>query len=171
MGERSPRADLNTRRANGTGRDYRPPRPARPGGDLPNPAQRWERAERAYAAETAPSFLVSGISSGAVMQHVAQPNGTPAALAVLNRGEDPLLIAHIIYAFFIACKAMLHPKPIEGNHLSVQHSSVVGLIGQFFIVTDPAVLHTMESGAYLDAAALTSLKVAFLVSLGTDLLK
>ena len=25
-------------------------------GDLPNPAQRWERAERAYAAETAPSF-------------------------------------------------------------------------------------------------------------------
>ena len=48
---------------------------------------------------------------------------------------------------------------------------MVGLIGQFFIVTDPAVLHAMESGAYLDAAALTSLKVAFLVSLGTDLLK
>ena len=64
-----------------------------------------------YAAETAPSFLVSGMSSGAVMQHVAQPIGTPAALAVLNRGKDPLLIAHITYAFFIACKAMLHPKP------------------------------------------------------------
>ena len=106
----------------------------------------------------------SQLSSGAVMQHVAQPAGTPAALAVLNRGEDLLLIAHITYAFFIACKAMLHPKPIAGNHLSVQHSSVVGLIGQFFIVTDPAVLHAMEGGAYLDAAALTSL-VAFLVSL------
>ena len=63
---------------------------------------------------------------------------------------------------------MLHPTPVAGNHLSVQHSSVVGLIGQFFIVTDPAVLHAMEGGAYLDAAALTSL-VAFLVSLGTDL--
>ena len=59
---------------------------------------------------------------------------------------------------------MLHPTPVAGNHLSVQHSSVVGLIGQFFIVTDPAVLHAMEGGAYLDAAALTSL-VAFLVSL------
>ena len=46
---------------------------------------------------------------------------------------------------------------------------MVGLIGQFFIVTDPAVLHAMEGGAYLDAAALTS-RVAFLVSLGTDLL-
>ena len=98
--------------------------------------------------------------------------GSPARDRLgVNRGEDPLLIAHIAYAFFIACKAMLHPKPIAGNHLSVQHSSVVGLIGQFFIVTDPAVLHAMESGAYLDAAALTSLKVAFLVSLGTDLLK
>ena len=79
----------------------------------------------------------SQLSSGAVMQHVAQPAGTPAALAVLNRGEDLLLIAHITYAFFIACKAMLHPKPIAGNHLYVQHSSVVGLIGQFFIVTVP----------------------------------
>ena len=76
-----------------------------------------------------PRFGQGFSPSGAVnMQHVAQPAGTPAARAVLNRGEDPLLIAPTAYAFFIACKDMLHPTPVAGNHLSVQHSSVVGLI-------------------------------------------
>ena len=101
------------------------------------------------------------------MQHVAQPDGTPAALAMLNRGADPWLIASSTYAFILACKDMLHPTTVAGNHLSVQQSSVVGLIGQYFIVTDPAVLRAMEGGAYLDAAALSSL-VAFLESLGID---
>ena len=114
-----------------------------------------------------PRFGQGFSPSGAVMQHVAQPAGTPAARAVLNRGEDPLLIAPTTYAFFIACKDMLHPTPVAGNHLSVQQSSVVGLVGQYFIVTDPAVLRAMEGGAYLDAAALSSL-VAFLESLGID---
>ena len=101
------------------------------------------------------------------MQHVAQPDGTPAALALLNRGADPWLIASSTYASILACKDMLHPTTVAGNHLSVQQSSVVGLVGQYFIVTDPAVLRAMEGGAYLDAAALSSL-VAFLESLGID---
>ena len=67
---------------------------------------------------------------------------------------------------------MLHPKSIVGKNISVQHSSVVGLIGQFFIVTDLAVLHAMEAGAQMDASALTSLHVvAFLVFLGTDFIR
>ena len=62
-----------------------------------------------------PRFGQGFSPSGAVMQHVAQPNGTPTALAVLNRGEDPLLIAHSSYAFFIACKATLccTPSPLQ----------------------------------------------------------
>ena len=59
-----------------------------------------------------PRFIQGFSPSGAVMQHVAQPDGTPAARAVLNRGEGPLLIAPTTYAFFIACKAMLHPTPL-----------------------------------------------------------
>ena len=43
------------------------------------------------------------------MHHVAQPAGTPAAQILLNRGDDPLLIASNAGTFINACKKMLHP--------------------------------------------------------------
>ena len=101
------------------------------------------------------------------MYHVAQPAGTPAAQILINRGDDPLLIATNADTFINACKKMLHPLSIVGNKLSVHQSSVLGLIGQFFIVLDPAVLHGMVAGAQPIAAALASL-VAFLISIGVD---
>ena len=105
------------------------------------------------------------------MQHVAQPVRTPAAQAVLNRGGDPLLVASNTYAFYVACngscKDLLHPRTIVGNNLAAQQPSVVGLIGRFLIVIDPAVLHAMDAGAQMMPAALASL-VAFLVFIGVD---
>ena len=101
------------------------------------------------------------------MHHVAQPAGTPAAQVLHNRGDDPLLIASNADPFINACNKMLHPLAIVGNNLSVRQSSVLGLIGQFFIVLDPSVLHGMVAGAQPIAAALASL-VAFLISIGVD---
>ena len=101
------------------------------------------------------------------MYHVAQPAGTPAAQILLNRGDDPLLIASNADTFINACKKMLHPLAIVGNNLSVHQSSVLGLIGQFFIVLDPAVLHGMAAGAQPIAAALASL-ISFLISIRVD---
>ena len=101
------------------------------------------------------------------MHHVGQPAGTPAAQILLNRGDDPLLIASNADTFINACKNMLHPLAIVGNNLSVRQSSVLGLIGQFFIVLDPAVLHGMAAGAQPIAAALASL-ISFLISIGVD---
>ena len=43
------------------------------------------------------------------MYHVAQLAETPAAQILLNRGDDPLLIASNAGTFINACKKMLHP--------------------------------------------------------------
>ena len=71
------------------------------------------------------------------MQYAAQPAGTPPAQALINRGADPELLAPNAYAFFKSCRLMLHPQPRAGNTLAVLQSSVVSLIGKYFLVIDP----------------------------------
>ena len=57
------------------------------------------------------------------MQYAAQPAGTTAAQALVNRGPDPELIAPNAYAFFKSLRLLLHPQPRAGNNLGVLQSS------------------------------------------------
>ena len=101
------------------------------------------------------------------MQYVAQPQGTTADQALTARGVDPVLIASNAFAFFNACKPMFRPLRVAGNNQSAYSSSVVALIGGFFIVTDPAVLAAMEAGQQISDAALASL-VNFFAAAGAS---
>ena len=91
------------------------------------------------------------------MQYAAQPAGTTAAQALVNRGPDPELIAPNNYAFFKSLRLLLHPQPRAGNNKAVLQSSVVSVIGKYFIVTDPFVLGTPDRSALITDAALASL--------------
>ena len=96
---------------------------------------------------------------------LVQPVGTAPAQVLSNRGSDPELIASANSAFFNACKRLLHPQPRANNNRSVRYSSVVSLIGRFFIVVDPSVLGAVEAGHQISDAALASL-INFFVTAG-----
>ena len=85
------------------------------------------------------------------MQYAAQPAGTTAAQALVNRGADPELLAPNNYAFFKSLRLLLKPQPRAGNMSAVLQSSVVAIIGRFFIVVDAAVLATPDNAALIDA--------------------
>ena len=69
------------------------------------------------------------------MNHVAQPAGTPPAVALTNRGADPEFIASNAHPFILACRTLLRPRAVPGNNVAVRASTVAGLLGRYFLVT------------------------------------
>ena len=118
--------------------------------------QRCSRAAPALLSPCAPTFCCWD-----PMDFVAQPAGTTADAALLNRGADPDLIANADYAFFNACAKLLHVRPVVGNRRSATYSAVLSLVGDFFITVDMGV-YAGFTPMQLPTPLALSLLVAFL---------